>query len=101
MKIDSGSLPPESTRVNQTPGSTTGGCAPKAGGASTSSGDVVEVSSGAQLAAEAVRQLSGAASEDDVRTEMVERAKAAIANGEVGVNLDGLADKIIDGLLGE
>jgi flagellar biosynthesis anti-sigma factor FlgM len=59
--------------------------------------DQVRVSSGAQLASTAA---SAAERASDVRPEVVERAKAAMARGEVGNDPERLADALIDRVLG-
>lgn len=59
--------------------------------------DQVRVSSGAQLASTAA---SAAERTSDVRPEVVERAKAAMARGDVGNNPERLADALIDRVLG-
>ena len=100
MKIDSNSLLPDSARVGSSQRASSCAKAESREG-KAQSGDAVQVSTSAQLAAEAARRLAGAASEDDVRPDVVERAKAALANGEVGTDLDKLANRLIDGMLGE
>ncbi len=74
--------------------------APKAGPArpgAADGADQVRVSSGAQLASTAA---SAAEQTPDVRPEVVERAKAALARGEVGNDPLRLADALIDRALG-
>ena len=55
-------------------------------------GDQVKLSSGAQLAQTAMGALDRAA---DIRYDMVERAKAMLANGELGSDPIRLADAIV------
>lgn len=98
MKIDSGALPNDPARVSSTKGAAAQG-PQRPGATSASQGDAVQVSASAQLAAEAARQLGDVAGNDEVRPDVVERAKAAVARGEVGTNLERLADRLIDGLL--
>jgi len=98
MKITPGSLPADTPRVTPSQNSSTQGTQ-RPGAASGAAGDAVRVSSDAQLAAEAARQLGDVTGNDDVRPEVVERAKAAVARGEVGTDLERLADRLIDGLL--
>jgi flagellar biosynthesis anti-sigma factor FlgM len=59
-------------------------------------GDAVKLSGDLRLADEAVR---AAAVTDDVRPEAVEKARALVARGEVGTDLERLADRLIDSLL--
>lgn len=68
--------------------------AAKTGGA----GDRVEVSSDAQLVANAV---AAAGESPDVRPEAVERGRKALESGTLGSDAKRLADRIIDSLLGE
>lgn len=63
-----------------------------------SSVDHLRVSAEARLAREAV-QLAQAAS--GVRPEAVERAKALLASGELGADVDAVAEAIIDAVLEE
>ena len=58
--------------------------------------DVVEFSPAVAIANAAVKS---AAVSTDVRPEAVARAKALLEAGQVGQDLDALADKIIDSLL--
>jgi len=60
------------------------------------SGDHVQVSSDAQLAATAVDAAKQA---PDIRTDKVERAKALLADGTLGQDAGKLADSLIDHLL--
>ena len=101
MKIDSGSLPPDAARINQSQGATPATTSSRAGGPAAGSADAVQVSSSAQLAAEAARQLADATPTDEVRADVVERAKAALAWGELGTDFNSLADRMIDGMLDE
>ena len=59
-------------------------------------GDQVKLSAGAQLAQTALGALGQAA---DIRQDKVERAKAMMANGELGNDSRSLADAIIARLL--
>jgi len=59
-------------------------------------GDAVKLSDDLRLAEEAVR---AAAVSDDVRPEAVAKARALISRGEVGTDLERLADRLIDSLL--
>ena len=59
--------------------------------------DRFEKSPDAQLAEMAVR---AATQSPDIRPEVVERAKAKLASGELGADVERLADKMIDSLLG-
>lgn len=99
MKIDSGSLPPDANRVTDTPGTASAPSTERPASTRAGGGDAVRVSGDAQLAAEAARRLAATESSADVRADVVERAKAAVAKGEVGTDLDKLADRLIDGLL--
>lgn len=102
MKIDHCSLTPSSAKPSESKPVDKGSEGkPSWPSPAASNTDAVQVSSSAQLAAEAARRLAGAISEDDVRPDVVERAKAALAKGEVGADLDKLADRLIDGMLGE
>ena len=70
----------------------------KAGKARVSSGtDQFSVSAGAKLASTAI---DAAANTSDIRPDVVERAKALLADHKVGNDPHRLADAIIDGLLG-
>lgn len=62
----------------------------------TPTSDSVELSPDLALANQAV-QAVGTAS--DIRPEAVARAKALLERGEIGQDLDRLADKLIDSLL--
>ena len=59
--------------------------------------DRFEKSPDAQLAEMAVR---AATNTPDIRPEVVERAKAKLMSGELGADMERLADKMIDSLLG-
>lgn len=61
-------------------------------------GDRVELSSDAALANAAVK---AAADAPDVRPEVVERVKKALAAGELGRDADALAQSLIDRMLDE
>jgi flagellar biosynthesis anti-sigma factor FlgM len=61
-------------------------------------GDRVQLSSDAALANDAVKAASSA---PDVRRDVVERMKKALAAGEVGNDPDALAERLIDGMLDE
>jgi flagellar biosynthesis anti-sigma factor FlgM len=64
--------------------------------ATPASQDRVEVSPDARLLDAAVRAVGQA---PDVRQDVVERARQKLAAGEVGRDVNALADKIIDSLL--
>ena len=59
-------------------------------------GDRVEVSADARLLGKAV---DAAAKAPEIRQEVVERAKAKLAAGEIGNDANRLADRLIDSLL--
>ena len=59
-------------------------------------GDRVEVSADARLLGQAVDAASKA---PDIRQDVVERAKAKLAAGEIGNDAARLADRLIDSLL--
>jgi flagellar biosynthesis anti-sigma factor FlgM len=61
-----------------------------------SAADQVSVSAGAKLANSAIDAAKNAS---DVRSEVVDRAKALLASGKLGSNPERLADAIINGLL--
>jgi len=75
----------ESTRVADTK---TRDAAARAGGT-----DQVSVSADVQLATAAI---AAAQQTSDIRPDVVERAKALLADGQVGANPHALADKLID-----
>ncbi|HTV01661.1 MAG TPA: flagellar biosynthesis anti-sigma factor FlgM [Luteitalea sp.] len=60
------------------------------------SGDRVEVSSDARLLG---RAMDAASKAPEIRQEVVERAKAKLAAGEIGNDPGRLADRLIDSLL--
>jgi flagellar biosynthesis anti-sigma factor FlgM len=99
MRIDGQSQPAdagaarrlESTKTADRPSAT--GAAKAAG-----TGDRVEVSSDAQLVANAIRAAEDAA---NVRPEAVERGRRALESGTLGNDATRLADRLIDSLLGE
>jgi flagellar biosynthesis anti-sigma factor FlgM len=99
MKIDNGSLPPTPDRIGQSGTVTTGDGANRTSAGGGKSGDAVRVSSEAHLVAQAANAVGDVASQDQIRPDVVERAKAALARGEVGADLDRLADRLIDGML--
>lgn len=101
MKIDNSSLPPTPDRVGQAGTVTPGDTAARSGGTAAASGDAVHVSSDAKVVAQAARELADVTAQDTVRPDVVERAKAALARGEVGADVDRLADRLIDGMLDE
>jgi flagellar biosynthesis anti-sigma factor FlgM len=68
--------------------------APQARGAEA--GDRVEVSADARLLGKA---LDAAAKAPEIRQDVVERAKAKLAAGEIGNDAGRLADRLIDSLL--
>ena len=59
-------------------------------------GDRVEVSADARLLGQAV---DAAAKAPEIRQDVVERAKAKLAAGEIGNDANRLADRLIDSLL--
>ena len=59
--------------------------------------DRLEVSKDAQLVSTALKTASGT---PDIRPEAVDRAKKALAAGQVGTDSQALADKMLDSLLG-
>ena len=59
-------------------------------------GDRVELSRDAQLMDSAVK---AAASSPEIRQELVDRARQRLASGELGRDLEKLADRLIDHLL--
>ena len=61
-------------------------------------GDRVEVSADARLLGRAVDAASKA---PEIRHDVVERAKARLAAGEIGNDAERLADRLIDSLLGK
>ncbi len=97
MKVEQNSLPPTPARLDHTSAVAPGETRPAAP-ASTPAADAVRVSGDAQLAATASAR---AGTLDDVRSDVVARAREALAKGEVGADLDRLANRIIDGLLDE
>jgi flagellar biosynthesis anti-sigma factor FlgM len=101
MKIDNGYLPPTPDRLGQSGTVTSGDGATRAATGAPTSGDAVRVSSEAQLVAQAASAVGDVGTQDQVRPDVVERAKAALARGEVGADLDRLADRLIDGMLDE
>jgi len=62
----------------------------------TDAGDRVEVSADARLLGKAV---DAAAKAPEIRQDVVERAKAKLAAGEIGNDANRLADRLIDSLL--
>jgi flagellar biosynthesis anti-sigma factor FlgM len=101
MKIDNGSLPPTPDRIGQSGTVTSGDGATRPATGPPASGDAVRVSSEAQLVAQAAGAVGDVGAQDQVRPDVVERARAALARGEVGADLDRLADRLIDGMLDE
>lgn len=99
MKIEQSGVPVTPDRISQAAAS---GGAEGVGRPTSAAGapaaDSAQISGDAQLAVEAARQIGDV---DTVRPDVVERAKAALARGEVGADLDRLADRLIDHLLGE
>lgn len=96
MKIDNGSLPQTPDRVGITAGVTSTEARRPAATGSGRASDAVAVSGEAQLLAAAVGHVK---SLGEIRPEVVDRAREAIARGEVGADADRLADRLIDGLL--
>lgn len=75
--------------------------APRSAGARGHAGpsaptDEVALSDQARAVAQAVTKAGDA---DDVRADVVARAREAVARGEVGTDLERLADRMIDDLL--
>jgi flagellar biosynthesis anti-sigma factor FlgM len=101
MKIDNGSLPPTPDRIGQSGTVTSADAASRAATGAATSGDAVRVSSEAHLVAQAASAVGDVGTQEQVRPDVVERAKAALARGEVGADLDRLADRLIDGMLDE
>jgi flagellar biosynthesis anti-sigma factor FlgM len=101
MKIDNGSLPPTPDRLGQSSAVTSSDGAPRAATGTPATGDAVRVSGEAQLVAQAATAVGDVGGQDHVRPDVVERAKEALARGEVGADLDRLADRLIDGMLDE
>ena len=66
-------------------------------GAAGGSGDRVALSGDAALAIAAVKALDDA---PGVRAEVVERMQRLLAAGELGEDVDGLADSLIDSMAG-
>jgi anti-sigma28 factor (negative regulator of flagellin synthesis) len=99
MKIDNGALPPTPGRIDQA--GQVGHSEPGRVSTRSATGDAIAVSSEAQLVAQAASQVGEVRDEHTVRPDVVERAKAAVADGTLGADLDRLADRIIDGLLDE
>lgn len=64
--------------------------------AAADTGDRVEVSADARLLGKAV---DAAAKAPEIRQDVVERAKARLAAGEIGNDASRLADRLIDSLL--
>jgi flagellar biosynthesis anti-sigma factor FlgM len=100
MKIEHSAVPPTPDRVDQAGGVTSGDGAGRTrpGGPPQ---DAVAVSPTAHLVAQAADAVGPVGSQHDVRPDVVARAKAALANGDVGADLERLADRMIDGLLDE
>lgn len=97
MKVEQNSLPPTPDRLDHTSAVTPGETRQPASSFLPAT-DAVRVSGDAQLAASAAARADTL---DDVRPDVVARAKEALAKGEVGADLDRLATRIIDGLLDE
>ncbi len=68
----------------------------KAGRGAAAGGDRVELSSDAQLVSSAVKAAEAAPA---VRDEAIERARQKLLAGEIGNDLNRLADRLIDHLL--
>ena len=101
MKIDNAHLQAPGVRVqgDTAANSTTRSKDVAAAGIDAGSGaakDAVTLSDQAKVVAGA---LARAGDLDDVRPDVVARAKAALARGEVGADLERLADRMIDDLL--
>ena len=98
MKIQ-GNRPDEVTSTSQTQATerTRGGRSENAAPTSSEPQDRVQVSSDARLAEQAVRAAHDA---PDIRADKVEQAKQKLAAGQVGNDVNRLADRLIDSLLG-
>lgn len=100
MKIEPGTQPTTADRLSNSQ-QVNGADAGTRGAAGTRPGtDAIAVSGDAHLVAEAATRI-GDVGQDVVRPDVVERAKAALERGEVGADVDRLADRIIDRLLDE
>ena len=62
------------------------------------SGDRVALSADAALATDALKALQDS---PDIRLELVERMRALMADGELGANVEALADSLINSMLDE
>lgn len=103
MKVE-GQRPNPATTANESPSASAASAADRvqqarneqAKRAAQATQDRVDVSSDARLLDAAVRAVSQA---PEVRQDVVERARRKLAAGEVGNDVERLADKIIDSLL--
>jgi flagellar biosynthesis anti-sigma factor FlgM len=99
MKIEQSGVPTTPDRLTQAGAATKAdGVGRPTGGTGSPAGDSATISGDAHLVAEATRHIGDI---DVVRPDVVERAKAALARGEVGSDLDRLATRLIDGLLAD
>jgi flagellar biosynthesis anti-sigma factor FlgM len=99
MKIEVNRPNVEAAQTDRTAAATT----PKRTGHTKAAGakpaaDEVRVSSGAQLAANAI---AAATQSPDVRPEAVARGRALLAAGKLGTDANKLADALIDSALGK
>jgi anti-sigma28 factor (negative regulator of flagellin synthesis) len=95
MKIEGNRPSVDTTPADKVAAARTAGL--KTSKASSSSGiDQFSVSADAKLASAAIE---AAANTSDIRLDLVERAKALLADNKVGNDPQRLADAIIDGLL--
>jgi flagellar biosynthesis anti-sigma factor FlgM len=98
MKIDANNPSPENLaarKLERAQAEATPEAAAKSG---TTSGDRVELSSDAALAQATVKAVDEA---PDIRADVVERMKKALAAGEVGNDPQALAESLIDRMLDE
>lgn len=98
MKIDPGVVSATPDRVGAS-SDVVGREFTRASGSARAGGDAVQVSGDAQLVARAAGEVGDVAGQDVVRPDVVARAREALANGEVGADLERLADRLIDGML--
>ena len=94
MKIEGNRPSVDTTPADKVAAARTAGL--KTGKTSSSGLDQFSVSADAKLASAAI---DAAANMSDIRLDLVERAKALLADDKVGNDPERLADAIIDGLL--
>lgn len=98
MKIE-GNRPDNDAAIAQNTRVDRGGAdARPASGARVAQGDRVALSSEAALASHAAK---AAAESPDVRMDLVNRMRELMERGELGADADALADRLIDGMLGD